>query len=108
MFGMLTHISSLAGFVIPFGNIIGPLVIWMMKTDQHPFVNDQGKESLNFQITASIAILTAMATLCIAIGIVLALAPGVGIAVAIMSIIAATKANEGIPYRYPFTLRLIK
>src|SRR5688572_25430917 len=67
MFGMLAHISSLAGFIIPFGNIIGPLVIWMMKKDQHPFVNDQGKESLNFQITASIAILIAIATLCIGI-----------------------------------------
>jgi uncharacterized Tic20 family protein len=106
MFGMLAHISSLAGFIIPFGNVIGPLVIWMMKKDQHPFVNDQGKESLNFQITATIAILIAVATICIGIGIVLA--PLVGIAVAVMSIIAGIKANEGIPYRYPFTLRLIK
>src|SRR3954467_5501803 len=50
MWGMLAHLSSLAGLVIPFGNFIGPLVVWLMKKDQQPFVNDQGKESLNFQI----------------------------------------------------------
>jgi hypothetical protein len=106
MWGMLAHISSLAGFIIPFGNIIGPLVIWLMKKDQHPFVNDQGKESLNFQITVSIVAVIAALTICIGIGIFLL--PIVGIAAAVMAIIAGIKANEGIPYRYPVTLRLIK
>jgi uncharacterized Tic20 family protein len=104
--GMFAHIASLAGFIIPFGNFVGPLVVWLMKKDQMPFVNDQGKESMNFQITVLIAAIIAGATICIGIGFILL--PIVGIAAAIMAILAGIKANEGIPYRYPFTLRLIK
>jgi uncharacterized Tic20 family protein len=105
MFGMLAHISSLAGLVIPFGNIIGPLIIWLMKKDQYSFVNDQGKESLNFQITVTIAAVIAGLTICIGIGVFLL--PLVLLAGAIMAIIAGIKANEGVAYRYPFTIRII-
>lgn len=104
--GMFAHLSSLIGLVIPFGNFIGPLVVWLMKKDQMPFVNDQGKESMNFQITVLIAAIIAGATICIGIGFVLL--PLVGVAAAILAIMAGIKANEGVPYRYPFTLRLIK
>ena len=56
MWGMFCHLSALAGYIgIPFGNIIGPLIIWMVKKEQFKFVDDQGKESLNFQITITIA-----------------------------------------------------
>ena len=103
--GMVGHLSSLAGFAVPFGNILGPLVIWLMKKDQYPFVNDQARESLNFQITVTIALLVASPTICIGIGIVLL--PAIGVAAAVMAVIAGIKANEGIAYRYPFTLRLI-
>src|SRR5687767_11747875 len=55
LWGMLCHLSALAGFVVPFfGCIIGPLVVWLIKKDEFPFVNDQGKESLNFQISMTI------------------------------------------------------
>ncbi len=47
---MLCHIGAFAGYIIPFGHIIAPLVIWLIKKDESPFVDDQGKESLNFQI----------------------------------------------------------
>ena len=104
--GMFAHLASLAGFIIPFGNFVGPLVVWLMKKDTMPFVNDQGKESMNFQITVLIAAIIAGATICIGIGFVLL--PLVGIAAAILAIMAGIKANEGVPYRYPFTLRLIK
>jgi uncharacterized Tic20 family protein len=53
--GMLCHLMAFCGYVIPFGNLLGPLVIWLTKKDASPFVDDQGKESLNFQITVSIA-----------------------------------------------------
>src|SRR3954470_12259895 len=39
--GMLAHLSGLAGFIIPFGSVIGPLVVWMIKKEEIPFVNDQ-------------------------------------------------------------------
>ena len=104
--GMFAHLSSLAGFIIPFGNFVGPLVVWLMKKDTMPFVDDQGKESMNFQITVFIALLVAGLTCLVGIGFFLL--PLVGLAAAIMAILAGIKANEGVPYRYPFTLRLIK
>jgi uncharacterized Tic20 family protein len=52
---MLCHLSALAGFIgVPLGNIIGPLIIWLVKKDEIPFVDLQGRESLNFQISMTI------------------------------------------------------
>lgn len=103
---MATHLSVLSGFIIPFGNIIAPLVIWLIKKDEFPFVNDQGKEALNFQITVSIAAVISGVLTMICIGIPMLIA--VAIVNIVFPIIAGIKANDGIEYRYPFTLRLIK
>lgn len=103
--GMLAHLSALVGFIgIP--SFIGPLVVWLIKKDTMPFVNDQGKESLNFQITIFIALVIAALTICIGIGLILL--PAVGIVALVFIIIASIAANKGEAYRYPFTLRLIK
>jgi len=48
--GMFTHLAGLATFIIPFGHIVGPLIIYLIKKDEYDFVKDQGKEVLNFQI----------------------------------------------------------
>lgn len=104
--GMLCHLLALSGLIIPFGNIIGPLVIWLIKKETMPFVDDQGKESLNFQISATIYIV--IATLLCAVFIGFLLLPVVGIGAVVFTIIAAIKANDGMFYRYPFTIRLIK
>ena len=104
--GMFAHLSALVGFVFPFGNLIGPLIIWQMKKNEMPFVDSQGKESLNFQITVSIVALICFALVLVLIGLLLL--PIVGVASLILTLIAAIKANDGESYRYPFTLRLIK
>lgn len=104
--GMLAHLSALVGYIIPFGNIIGPLVVWLMKKEEMPFVADQGRESLNFQITVSIALVICLALMCVFIGFILL--PIVGILDIVFLIIAAIKANKGEVYRYPWTLRLVK
>jgi uncharacterized protein len=104
--GMFAHLAALAGFVIPFGNIIGPLVIWQIKKNEMPFVDDQGKESLNFQITVAIALIVCVLLMVILIGALLL--PIVGIGALILTIIGAVRANAGEHYRYPFALRLIK
>ncbi len=101
---MFAHLAAFAGFVIPFGNIIGPLIVWQMKKDM-PFVNAQGKEALNFQITVSIAVFLCMVLMLVVIGFLLL--PLVVIASFVMTIIAALKANNGEDYRYPFAIRLI-
>jgi len=104
--GMLAHLSSLVGFVIPFGNVLGPLVVWMIKKETMPFVDDQGKEALNFQITVMIAGLICIPLMFVLIGIPLMFV--VAIAWLVLSIMAGLKAQNGVAYRYPFALRLIK
>ena len=102
---MFAHLSALVGVIIPLGSIIGPLVIWLIKKDTMPFVNDQGKEALNFNITVGIAAIVGWILCFILIGfLVLAV---LAIAWLVFVIIATIKANEGTTYRYPFTLRLI-
>jgi uncharacterized Tic20 family protein len=103
--GMLCHLSALAVFIFPLGNIFGPLIVWLVKKDESPFVDDQGKESLNFQISFTIYCIFAAILIVIFIGIILLIA--LGIAFLILVIIAAVKANEGEEFRYPFTIRLI-
>ncbi|MGH8019717.1 MAG: DUF4870 domain-containing protein [Opitutaceae bacterium] len=106
LFAMLCHLGALAGFLFPFGNILGPLIFWLIRKNESAFVNDQGKESLNFQITVTIAALICVPLMFIIIGLPLLII--VGIAALIFTVIAAIKANEGVAYRYPWALRLIK
>ena len=103
---MFCHLGALAGYIIPFGNIIAPLVIWLIKKDESPFVDDQGKESLNFQISITLYALVALLLTVIVIGFFLLLA--VGIFALVMVIIAAVKTNDGEKYRYPLCIRFIK
>ncbi len=99
---MLAHLLGIiAGFV-------APLIIWLInkdKTDQ-AFVIDQSKEALNFQITLAIGYIASSLLMFVLIGFLLV--PLLIIANIILSIMAGMKANEGVEYRYPFTLRLIK
>ncbi len=100
------HLASIAGFIIPFGNVAGPLVIWLIKKEEFPLVADQGKEAVNFQITVLlIGIVGALLTL-IFIGFLVLLA--LAIYWIVFTVIAAMRANEGEAYRYPYALRLIK
>jgi uncharacterized Tic20 family protein len=116
--GMLAHLSSLLGGLLTaafgggWGCFIGPLVVWLVKKDTMPFVDDQGKEALNFNITVAIAflVLLVLSVVTFGIGLVIAIPLWViiGIAWLVLTIVASIKANEGVRYRYPFTLRLIK
>ena len=115
---MFAHLAALvggivtAGWAASLGCIIGPLVIWMMKKETMPFVDDQGKEALNFNITVGIVFLVlwvlTFATLGIGILLTGPLMLIVGLAWLVVTIMAAIKANEGVAYRYPFALRLVK
>ncbi|MES2311225.1 MAG: DUF4870 domain-containing protein [Pseudomonadota bacterium] len=99
------HLSALAGLVMPFGSIIGPLVIWLIKKDTMPFVNDQGKEALNFNITVAIAAVVCGLLCIVLIGFLLL--PVLVVLWLVFVIVGAIRANEGTLYRYPFALRLI-
>ncbi len=104
--GLFAHLSALVGLIIPFGNILGPLIIWQIKKAEMPFVDDQGKEALNFNITVALAFVVAFILSFVLIGLLLM--PLIGLAWLVFAIIAAIKANNGEYYRYPFTLRLVK
>lgn len=109
MWAMFAHLSGLAGIVVPaLGAVIGPLVVWLIKKDEYPFVADQGREALNFQITMLIYGFVAGLACFICIGFVLA--PAVAIVDLVFLIIAAINANEGTYYRYPkyLIIRFIK
>lgn len=115
---MFAHLSALlgglltAGWAGSLGCFIGPLVIWMVKKDTMRFVDDQGKEALNFNITVGIVFLAlaALSVVTLGIGLIIAIPAWIiiGLAWLVLTIIAAMKANEGVAYRYPFALRLIK
>ncbi len=104
--GMLCHLMALTGYFIPFGNIIGPLVIWLIKKDDMPFVADQGKESLNFQLTILLAFIVSGILTFVLIGIFMIIV--VALYNVVMVIVATVKSNDGIAYRYPYTIRFIK
>ncbi|HNV20217.1 MAG TPA: DUF4870 domain-containing protein [Candidatus Hydrogenedentes bacterium] len=107
MWGMICHLAALAGFVgIPLRNVLGPLIVWLIKREEFPLVADQGKESLNFQISMTIYGVICIPLMFVVIGFLLGLA--LLIADVVFIIIAAMKANEGALYRYPLTIRLIK
>ena len=106
MWAMFCHLSALVGFVIPFGNIIAPLIIWTLKKDEYPHVNDQGKEAINFQLSITVYILISVVLVFVIIGIPLLII--LGIFSLIMTVIAALNANDGNKYRYPFTIKFIK
>jgi len=109
--GMFCHLAGLLGFlpVVPFpvGNVLGPLIIWLIKKDEMAFINDQGKEALNFQISMSIYALICMPLVCLA-GLGAILAGIVAIVDLVFIIIASIESNKGTVYRYPLTIRLIK
>lgn len=104
--GMWCHLSSLVGFLLPFGSIIAPLVVWQMKKDVSLFVDEQGKESVNFQISMTIWMIISCALILVVIGFVaLAILAVLSI---IWVILAGIQANEGKSFRYPITIRFIK
>ena len=107
MWAMICHLVGLAGVVIPVvGNIVAPLIIWQIKKDDYPFVDEQGKEAVNFQISMSIYALICIPFFLICVGPFLLAA--VGLVDLIFLLIAAVKANNGHHYRYPLTIRFIK
>jgi uncharacterized Tic20 family protein len=114
---MFAHLSALLGGLLTgavggWGCFLGPLIIWLVKKDTMPFVNDQAKEALNFNITVAAIFLVlwilTVVTLFIGALLTFPLMAIVGIAALVLIVIAAVKANDGIAYRYPLTIRLIK
>jgi len=111
MWAMFCHLAGFAWIlpVVPaIGAFLGPLVVWLIKKDEYPFVDEQGKEAVNFQITMLIYTCISVILMFVCIGFVLV--PLLIILHTIFLIVAAIKANDGKHYRYPYPLiiRFIK
>jgi uncharacterized Tic20 family protein len=105
MLVMLCHLLSLCGYVIPFGNIIGPLVMWLVKKDESPHVDLAGRDSLNFNLTLTLVAIVAVILVVVGIGIcVLIVLPILHL---VPVIIATIKASDGKHWRYPATIRFL-
>jgi len=103
---MLCHLSALAGVIIPFGNLLGPLIVWLVKRDESPLVDREGKESLNFQISMTIYALISAVFILLVVGFPMLVA--VGLLDLILTIVAAVKTSNGESYTYPLTIRFLR
>lgn len=104
---MIAHLSAFAVFVFPAGgNIIAPLIIWLTRRDTSAFVDAEAKEALNFNITVFLGWIVCGLLMFVLVGLPLGLVLFLGWLV--MTIVAAVKATEGVGYRYPISLRLVK
>ena len=104
---VLCHATALVGFFVPWaGHILGPLIVWLAKRKDSPEIDENGKESLNFQISMLIYNVIAGLLCLVLIGFILL--PILHILNLVLVIIASIQASEGKLYRYPMTIRLIK
>ena len=103
----ICHLSAFVGLL---GNGIGfllrPLIVWLIKRDDDPFIDEQGKEAVNFQLTMFLLFFVAAVFVLILIGIPMLLA--ILVMAIVFPIVAAIKSNEGQHYRYPLSIRFIK
>lgn len=111
---MFCHLSALSGYIgLPFGNFLGPFLVWQIKKHEIPSVEVHAKVALNFQLTVFIALVVSAAAAFVLsfVCIGFLLIPVVGLVALcgiIFPIIAAVKANDGIAYKYPYSLELLK
>src|SRR5438876_68760 len=100
---MLCHLSALSGYVIPMAHVLAPLLIWSWQRERFPLVDDQGRESLNYQLSMTIYMIVAALMCLVLIGIPILI--GLCVFDCVIVIVAAVRANTGEAYRYPLTIR---
>jgi len=104
---MLAHLSALCGLVMPLiGIVVGPLAVWLARRDNSTFVAAHAKEALNFNISVLLAALACLLLMLVFVGFLLGTA--LFVAWLVLTLIAAIRASEGLAYRYPISLRLVK
>ena len=100
------HLSTFAGLIVPFGSVIGPLAVWLTRRDQDPFIDQAGREALNFGISIAIYGSLVLVAALMLVGIPF-LIVGV-VAWVVLASLAAARASQGQAYRYPLTLRFVR
>ena len=113
---MFCHVLAFAGYVIPMGHIVGPLVLWLVKRQSDAAVDAHGKEVLNFQISITIysivafvgVMLLAFALHILGFFLVVLVMLGVMVVDIVFTVRGALAASRGQSYRYPLSIRLIR
>ena len=103
---MLCHLCGLLGLIGPPSNVIGPLLIWLFKKDEDAFIEEQGREALNFQITFTIALMVSVILVLVYVGVFLLAI--LGIVDLILIVMASLAASRGEHYRYPFSIKFLQ
>lgn len=106
----LLHLSALLGVFTGIGFLLGPLAVWFAKRDEHPAIDEAGKEAVNFQINMLVLGLVAAGACITGIGVIVGvpLAIFAGVAAFAFPVVAAVKTTNGEPYRYPFSHAYLK
>lgn len=102
---MLCHLSALFGYIVPFANVLAPLLIWIAKRNTTRGVDDAGRESLNFQLTVSLFGLVGIMLSAVFVGLVLLFA--LVVFHFCLTLVAALRAQRGESFRYPLTIRIV-
>ncbi len=89
---MLVHVSAFAAMIIPLGNVIGPMVLWLIKKRESALVDRHGKAALNFQISSTIYLIVMVLLIFVVIGVVLL--PLYAIFWFVMVIVATVRAAD--------------
>lgn len=103
---MACHLSGFAGYLIPFGSLVVPVVVWLVNRRSHPYIDEQGREAVNFQLSLFVYMLLCLALVLAMIGVLLL--PLLALWHVIFMIIAAVRASEGEAFRYPMIVRFVR
>jgi uncharacterized Tic20 family protein len=102
----LLHLMGFLGLVFPLGNVVGPVILWLVKKDESPLIDKEGKKAINFQITMSIAMIISTLLIFIVVGLIFIVAIMILEFVAIIT--AAIRTSQGQEYNYPFSFEFLK
>ena len=103
---MFCHLAAFGCFLFPFGGILGPLICWLSKKDESTWVNENGKASMNFQLSILLYLVLTIPLCFILIGIpILAVIWTLRI---VCIIIASVKASKGEEFKYPLAIPFIQ
>jgi uncharacterized Tic20 family protein len=113
---MWCHLSALSGLLVPFGNFLGPLLVWQIRKHELPGVEAHARAALNFQITLFLAGLAGIALAFVSVffclgflfvPLIVLLLAALSIAALVFTVIAGIQANDGREYHYPWSLKLL-
>ncbi len=107
LWATLAHLSAFLGVAFPFvGNIVGPLILWVLKKNEMPLADRHGKAAVNFQISMTIYALVAFLLVFLVIGFILL--PALLTFGVVMVIVNAIRANDGREASYPLAIQFLR